>query len=91
VCSDTTSQYYNPSDPSCTTGNNPICTNPSYPGYNPNDPSCAPITNAALVAAGAAGTAAATGTTAVVATTPDYSSLIWIGGGLLVLFMLMRK
>ena len=88
TCSDPTSQFYNPSDPSCATGNNPICTNPSVPGYNPSDPSCAAINAAANAAAG---TSTAVTTTAAAAPTTDYSSWLLIGGAGLLLIMLLKK
>ena len=81
TCSDSTSQFYNPSDPSCSTGVNPICTDPTYPGYNPSDPSCPASAAAATTATTAATT---TGTT-------DYSSWFLIGGAALVLILLLKK
>jgi hypothetical protein len=89
TCSDTTSQYYNPTDPSCATGNQPTCTNPTYPGYNPAAPQCAAITNAASVAA--ANAAAVAAGVAVPAAATNYSSLLLYGGAALLLFMMFKK
>jgi hypothetical protein len=91
VCSDSSSQFYDPSDPSCATGNNPICTDPTYPGYNPNDPSCAAINNAALVAAGATSSTDATTTTAAATTSTGIPLWIWLAGAGVILLIMMRK
>lgn len=88
VCSDPSSQYYNPSDPSCTTGNSSlteICTDPTSPSYNPNNPSCASILAQTTALATTAAPAATT------TTTPDYSSYLLIGGAALLLIMLVKK
>ena len=86
VCSDPSSGFYNPEDPSCATGVNPVCSDPSYPGYNPNDPSCG------------GGTAALTAATSSDASAPTYSggghampSWIWLAGGALLLVLVMKK
>lgn len=89
TCSDPTSGYYNPQDPSCTTGNQSlteICTDPTNPSYNPSNPSCASI-----LAASAATTDAATTTTATTTDTTDWGMYALLGGGVLLLVMLFKK
>lgn len=89
VCSDRTSGFYNPRDPSCSTGVNPVCTDPTYPGYNPNDPSC-PGGGAASTAA----TASSDTSSAAPAQSGGGSSMpswIWLAGGAVLLFVMMKK